>query len=172
MSSGPAPFGASGRLDNRHRPGRAGPRPLILVRALMSQPNEQYAYFAVTGTFDPEEITSRAGVGPSDSWRAGDLHPRTRMERKFSRWALHSRLPRNEPLEAHIRDVLDQLDENPEGFAALSRDYGGCMQLVGYFHERYPGLHFDTDLVAGLGRYGLSVDFDFYDLWSDQREGT
>ena len=46
------------------------------------------------------------------------------------------------------------------------------MQLVGYFHEDYPGLHFDTDLVAGLAKYGLSVDFDFYHLWSDQREDT
>jgi hypothetical protein len=26
--------------------------------------------------------------------------------------------------------------------------------------------------VAGLGRYSLSVDFDFYHLWSDHREGT
>lgn len=138
----------------------------------MSQPNEQYAYFNVTGPFDPEEITSRAGVGPSDSWRAGDLHPRTRLERKVSCWSLHSRLPRNEPLEAHIKDVLDKLDENPEGFTSLSRDYGGCMQLVGYFHESHPGLHFDTDLVASLGRYSLSVDFDFYHLWSDRREGT
>jgi hypothetical protein len=138
----------------------------------MSQPNEQFAYFTVTGSFDPEELTLRAGVGPSESWRAGDLHPRTRHERKFSRWFLHSRLPRNEPLEAHVKDVLDQLDENAAGFISLSREYGGGMQLVGYFHEGYPGLHFDADIVARLGRYNLSVDFDFYDLWSDQREGT
>ncbi len=138
----------------------------------MSRPNEQYAYFAVTGSFDPEEITSRAGVDPSDSWRTGDLHPRTRLECKFSRWSLHSRLPRTEPLESHIKDVLDRLDQNPEGFASLSRDHGGCMQLVGYFHEGYPGLHFDADLTVRLGKYGLSVDFDFYYLWSDQREGT
>jgi hypothetical protein len=138
----------------------------------MSQPNEQYAYFALTGSFDPEEITARAGVDSSDSWRAGDLHPRTRRERKSSGWSLHSRLPRSEPLEAHIKDVLARLDQNPEGFASLSRDHGGCMQLVGYFHEGYPGLNFDADLVAGLGRYGLSVDFDFYHLGSDAREAT
>lgn len=161
-----------GRLDNRHRPGRAGPCLLILVGPFMSQPNEQYAYFAVTGQFDPHEITSRAGVGPNDSWRTGDLHPRTRLERTFSHWSLHSRLPRDEPLESHIKDVLDRLNQNREGFASLSRDYGGCMQLVGYFHEDYPGLHFDADLIAGLGKYGLSVDFDFYYLWSDRRKGT
>lgn len=139
---------------------------------LMSQPNEQYAYFTLAGPFDPEEITSRAGVAPSDSWRAGDLHPRTRLERKFSCWSLHSRLTRDESLEAHINDVLARLDQNPEGFASLSRDHGGCMQLVGYFHESYPGLHFDADLVSRLGKYALSLDFDFYYLWSDAREST
>jgi hypothetical protein len=75
-------------------------------------------------------------------------------------------------LEAHVRDVLDRLAENPEAFASLSREYGGCMQFVGYFYGRYPGLHFDADLVAGLGKYGLSVDFDFYDLGSCLPEGA
>ncbi|WP_435020286.1 DUF4279 domain-containing protein [Tundrisphaera sp. TA3] len=138
----------------------------------MSRPNEQFAYFAVTGSFDPEAITSRLGTVPSDSWRAGDMHPRTRYERKCSKWSLRSRHPHSEPLEAHIEDVLDQLDRNPEGFASLSREFGGCMQLVGYFHEGYPGLQFDAGIVARLGSYGLSVDFDFYYLWSDSRECT
>jgi hypothetical protein len=36
------------------------------------------------------------------------------------------------------------------------------MQLVGYFNEQYPGLHFEPDIIAGLAKYSLSVDFDFY----------
>lgn len=138
----------------------------------MSQPNEQYAYFTIADSFDPDEITRRLGVEPSDSWRQGDIHPRTRMERKFSRWCLNSRLAHSEPLETHIADVLAQLDQNADAFASISKEYGGCMQLVGYFHEGYPGLDFDAQLVARLARYGLSVDFDFYQLWSDAREDT
>ncbi len=46
------------------------------------------------------------------------------------------------------------------------------MQLVGYFHEGYPGLFFDAPLVHGLAKYGLSISFDFYELWSDGREDT
>ena len=137
----------------------------------MCQLNEQYAYFTVTDSFDPEEITRRVGVIPSDSWRKGDLHPRTKLECRFSLWSLRSRLPRSEPLEAHIKDVLARLDQNSEEFAEVSKDYGGCMQLVGYFHEGYPGLLFDADLVTGLAKYSLSVDFDFYYLQSDDREG-
>jgi hypothetical protein len=138
----------------------------------MSQPSEQYAYFTITDSFDPEEITRRAGVNPTDSWKKGSLHPNRRMERKFSRWSLRSRLETSCDLEAHIKDVLAQLEQNASEFQKLAKEFCGCMQLVGYFHEGYPGLHFDAALIEGLAKYGLSVDFDFYQLWSDAREDT
>lgn len=138
----------------------------------MSEPSEHYAYFTITDSFDPGEITRRVGVSPTDSWKKGDLHPKRRMERKFSRWCLRSRLEAYSELEDHIRDVLEQLEQNPSEFQKLAKEFSGCMQLVGYFHEGYPGLHFDSSLVQGLAKYGLSVDFDFYELWSDGREDT
>lgn len=76
----------------------------------MSEPNEQYAYFTVTGEFGPKEITQRLAVVPTDSWKVGDFHPRTGLERKFSRWCLYSRLARSKELEEHIADVLAQMD--------------------------------------------------------------
>ncbi len=65
-------------------------------------------------------------------------------------------------LEDHIKDVLEQLDKNEAVFIELTRLHAGCMQLVGYFRDRYPGLNFEGELVAGLAKYRLSVDFDFY----------
>jgi hypothetical protein len=138
----------------------------------MVEDNQQYAYFSVHDGFDPAEVTARVGVQPTESWRRGDICPRTHRERKFSRWCLHSRLSRDQELEAHIRDVLAQLDANPAGFRAASLEFGGCMQLVGYFHRDYPGLHFERDITEGLARYALAVDFDFYGLYSHRREDT
>jgi len=92
--------------------------------------------------------------------------------RKFSRWSLHSRLDRGQELEAQIRDVLAQLDANPEAFAAVSEEFGGVMQLVGYFLRDYPGLYFERDITMGLARYSLAVDFDFYWWYSHRREDT
>jgi hypothetical protein len=138
----------------------------------MSEENEQYAYFTITDSFDPAEITQRIGVEPTKSWCKGDLHPKNQMERKFSRWSLASRLDRTADLEDHIRDVLAQMDQKPAEFQSVSREFGGCMQLVGYWNSRYPGLHFDHSLIEGLARYALSVDFDFYYLYSDGREDT
>jgi hypothetical protein len=131
---------------------------------MMADQNEQYAYSTIAGGFDPAEITARVGVTPTDCRRQGDPHPRTQQPNKFSRWSLYSRLGRDRELEAHVRDVLDQLEGNRAGFQHVSREYGGCMQLVGYFRAGYPGLGFDRDVIEKLATYALSVDFDFYGL--------
>jgi len=46
------------------------------------------------------------------------------------------------------------------------------MQLVGWLYKDYPGLHFEKELVVGLAELELSVDFDFYYLYSDAREDS
>jgi len=51
------------------------------------------------------------------------------------------------PLEKHVQDVLDQLDTNKLAFEKLSRELDGTMQLVGYFHDISPGIHFDQETV-------------------------
>lgn len=137
----------------------------------MSELNQHYAYFAVSGDFDPGSITRRVGLAPTDSWRKGDIHRRG-YERKFSQWSLRSRLDKSDCLEDHIADVLAQLNQNAAAFQELSRDFEVHMQLVGYFHEGYPGLRFSSEIVAALAKFGVSVDLDFYNLWSDAREGT
>lgn len=136
----------------------------------MADPNQQYAYFTITGAFDPAEITLRAGVTPTDSWRLGDLHPRTRHPRKFSSWSLRSRLDQQRELEAHVRDVLTQLDANRDEFQQISREFGGCMQLVGYFPAGYPGLGLDREIITRFVAYSLEADFDFYFLGSNRGE--
>ncbi len=138
----------------------------------MSEDNEQYAYFTITNSFDPAEITRRIGVEPIESWRKGDLHPKNQMERKSSRWSLFSRLGRTADLEDHIRDVLAQMDQKSDEFQSVSWEFGGRMQLVGYWHRQYPGLYFDPSITVRLARYSLSVDFDFYYLYSNGRENT
>ncbi len=138
----------------------------------MTKPNEQYAYFTIAGDFDPADISSSLGVKATESWLKGDVNPRTHLERKFSRWSLYSRLDRESSLEAHIENVIEQLRQNKQSFYEISLRYGGVMQLVGYFNTNYPGLHFDHKLIESLAEYAVSVDFDFYFLYSERREDS
>lgn len=139
----------------------------------MSDPNDIYAYFTIADPdLDPAAITQEVGVVPTDSWRRGELNPRNGRERKFGRWSLYSRLPRSEEFEAHAADVIAQLNANPDAFKKISEQFGGCLELVGYFHSYYPGLHFNSEFIQELARYSLSVDCDFYYLLSHAREDS
>jgi hypothetical protein len=138
----------------------------------MIRPNEQYAYFTITGEFDPAEITARVGVIPTDSWKKGDLHPINRLERKFSRWSLYSRLERSCTIEDHIADVLNQLSKNAEGFRSVSLEFGAQLDVIGHFHTDYPGLVLGREQVAAIAEFALKVDFDFYYMYAHRREDT
>lgn len=138
----------------------------------MNKENECYAYFSVHGSFEPAEITRRVGVTPTNIWQKGDRNPRTDRLRNFSRWILRSRLETTAPLEAHAKDVLDQLDTNRAAFRETSVELEGTLQLVGYFFRDYPGLSFDHDFIARMAAYSLSMDFDFYFLQSERREDS
>jgi len=100
------------------------------------------------------------------------MHPLNHMERKFSRWSLYSRLERVRAFEDHILDVLEQLRANADGFRSVSQEFGGRLELVGYFYSEYPGLVFGRAQVAAMADFGLEVDFDFYFNYSDRREDT
>jgi len=128
----------------------------------MQKPDTWYAYFHLRGPFELEEITRRVGVKPTKTAREGDTIGSTSKKRPCSFWALHSRSEPSASLEQQVKDVLDQLDTNQSAFGELSRDWGGTMQLVGYFREVRPAVHFDSEIVRRIAGYGLCIDCDFY----------
>ena len=138
----------------------------------MTDSNEQYAYFTVAGDFDPTEISRAVARQPNECWKKGDINPKTQLERQFSRWSLFSQLERQNPLEAHIQNVLDQLGSDTPAFQEISAQYGGVMQLVAYFKTDDPGFHLESRIVQQLASYGLSIDCDFYFLYASRREDS
>jgi hypothetical protein len=138
----------------------------------MTRLNEYKAYFTVTGEFDPEEISQRLQMEPSDAWKKGDRNERTHLERKFSRWSLNSRLDAFQSIEEQIADVLAQLDGKEDSVRELKRLYFTGMVTVGWFYKDYPGMTFDRELIAALAKFNLGMDCDFYYLYSDRREDS
>jgi hypothetical protein len=139
----------------------------------IEEDNKSYAYFCVEEfPFDPDEMTRRIGLQPSDSWRKGDIAPKTRLERSMNRWELQSRLDRKEDLEAHVKDVLLQLDSQREAILSICAEFRAYLQLVGYFYQYYPGFHLDREDTKRIGQYNLAMDCDFYYLYSDKREAS
>lgn len=138
----------------------------------MTKDNEFYAYFTVTGDFDPKIITDRLGIQPSESWRKGERNERTHYERKFSRWSLFSRLDHSAALEEHVRDVLNQTRDHAGAIREISKDFNCWVQLVGCFYNDYPGFGLHADLISALASLSVSIDCDFYYLYSHEREDS
>jgi hypothetical protein len=46
------------------------------------------------------------------------------------------------------------------------------MLVASNFAHSYPGLHLERQLVESLAEFSLSVDFDFYYWYSDNREDS
>jgi hypothetical protein len=138
----------------------------------MTKDNEQYAYFTVVGDFDPRAITERLGIQPSESWQKGTRNERTHFERKFSRWSLNSRLDKSATLEEHVRDVLNQTCDHAAAIREIGQGFKCWVQVVGYFHNDYPGFGLDGGLIAGLARLNIGIDCDFYYLYSHGREDS
>jgi hypothetical protein len=106
------------------------------------------------------------GVSPTYAVQEGEPG-RYAKAVKCSHWELRSRLDMQAPLESHVKDVLDQLDANKSGFEQLSREFGGTLELVGYFLEARPGVHFEQEIVEKIAQYALSIDCDFYNWRED-----
>lgn len=128
----------------------------------------------------PEEVSAALGLSPSKSWRAGDPHDAHRIpgkKRDESFWRIESRIARDArvELEDHVKDVLAQLEPCFAAAASLSKKHRGLIELVGYFHEDYPGLGFEASTLQRMAALGVEVDCDFYCLAPEgeaQRGGT
>jgi Domain of unknown function (DUF4279) len=127
----------------------------------LGTPGTRYAYFVITGSFEPTDITRTVGISPTYAVKEGEPG-RYAKAVKCNRWELRSRLDSQASLELHVKDVLDQLDANRAGFEQLSREVGGTMQLVSYLSELEPSVHFDSEVVERIAQYHLAIDCDFY----------
>lgn len=124
------------------------------------QETEPYAYFCLGGAFEPDEITRRLGVLPSETARAGDAVGRGHLKRQNSLWTLRSRLQSSGDLDQHVRDVLDQLDTSRSAFAELSRELGGIIVIVGFSRDYAPAISLEQETVGRLAQYALRLDVE------------
>lgn len=140
----------------------------------MPKKNEQYAYFAlyITDEIDPNAITAKIGLKPTEVWKKGDFDALRKVAKKETFWQLTSKLPHTDLLEDHIEDVLNQLDIQSENVKYFTNQFGGILQLVGYFYERYPGLTLGSEAIKRIAHYNLEMDFDFYYLEEDVDENN
>jgi Domain of unknown function (DUF4279) len=119
-----------------------------------------FAYFYLTGMFDPDEITAHAGVAPSETARVGDSIGESGRKRLASLWGLRSRLQPSDRVDLHVEDVLNQLDANGPAFQKLSRELEGVIEIGGLPQDYLPAVCLEPEIVGRLAEYNLRLDID------------
>lgn len=129
--------------------------------------SEIYAYFMLTGMeFDPDEVTTKVSINPTETWRKGDLiNTRGTRRHKENGWSVYSKIEKSADLEEHINSVLEQLQAGWIPLLELCKCYAAEIACVIYYRRgSVPAIHFDPDIVAQAAKLNAEIDVDFYVL--------
>ncbi|MDB9510391.1 DUF4279 domain-containing protein [Kamptonema animale CS-326] len=129
--------------------------------------SEIYAYFQLIGMeFDPDEITTKLGIKPTEIWRSGDLiTSRGTRRHKQNGWSVYSQVEKSIYLEDYIKSVLEQLQPGWLPLVELCKRYDAEISCVIYYRSgSVPAIHFDKYLVEMAHQLNAEIDVDFYVL--------
>jgi len=145
----------------------------------MPEKNEHTAYvtFSISAPdLDPDEISALlVDVTPTHTHHQGDMpqaSPRSSAAPspyKHGMWSLRSGLPPDEPLEAHLEQLLSTLEvHQPEikSLSAKNRVYFGC-DLFGPI-----GLDLSADTLTRMGSLGATFGVTVYPDYGGSELGS
>lgn len=138
----------------------------------MDKINKIYAYFQLSGVaLDPDEITAKVGIEPTQTWKTGDLVIRPkgrRVTRKFSIWEVKSKLDPlgeldpTEVLDLHVESVFEQLEPGWESLVKICPDYDALICGVIYAYTDMPAISLTKENIKKISELNAGIDIDVY----------
>jgi hypothetical protein len=108
-------------------------------------------------------ISAIVGLTPSAVWVAGETPlPNNRVAPRSS-WRLDRERGVDEPLDAHIENLLERLTDHLPQLRVQVHPLPiglSCVEHVAEYQGN--GFHLSADLIRSLADQSLSVDFDIY----------
>jgi hypothetical protein len=127
----------------------------------------------VDDDLDPASASALLGVQPDLALRRGEPRPdRPDQAAMINSWLVGSRIE-SLRLEDHVRDLVGILDPAAEAVRALADRVEVaevlCLWITDYSAGAGPEL--SPDVLGALGRLGLKLRLDFYDIGDDGDPG-
>jgi len=116
---------------------------------------------------DPEEITARVGITPTETWRIGDFVTKKRaMRHESNGWQLDSQLEKTAELNAHIESILEQLKPSWQLFREISIECYVEISCAIYLYSDnlLPAIHFNKEIVQQFAELNADIDIDLYNF--------
>ena len=118
--------------------------------------------------FNPDEVTSLLGVQPTETWRLGDLVPRTILRHKHDAWLWstgYERLDAEHTIDlmSQVRRIFDRLHPDTAKLIDICTrlQLEPALNCVLYVEGNYrPAVHFDSDIIQWLAQLRAEIDID------------
>jgi hypothetical protein len=129
--------------------------------------------FILTGIgFNPDEVTSLLGIQPTQTWRLGDLVPRTILHRKHDAWLFstgYETLDEEHSVDvtSQVHRLVDQIQPNTAKLKEICTrlQLEPALNCVLYIEGNdRPAVHFDPDIVQWLAQLQAEIDINLYYL--------
>ena len=135
-----------------------------------SDQNEAIAIYILSGSFDPDEITARVGIQPTETWRRGQ--PRTRGRRPYEddNWHVTVRRYGGYDWGPCLGDLLTLLEPARDTLIAYGQQHSA--RIYGVFYEMqevHPAALLERDVLRTLVALNVELDFEVYSIF--ERDG-
>jgi hypothetical protein len=120
-------------------------------------------------SFDPDEVTRRLGLEPTDAYRAGEPISRRGLgKHREDGWAIQIGPRETLEIAPMLRELRDLVGVEPEKLREVCTDLG--LRAVIYIpieptSSQAPSAEIPEDIIAWAAEFGASIDVDLL-LWS------
>jgi hypothetical protein len=119
---------------------------------------------------DPTEITQVIGFEPTKTWKKGDpAAPNSSYVCRQSGWRFYSNLSLHEAVEAHLDNILSQLEMNSDKVKAVSKNFRLGIKILDKAHymEQFS---LSNQMLGRIYNLDLSLSFDHHHIPHDDDE--
>ena len=129
----------------------------------MSVTHARATFRVFPGAASAASVTQRLDIAPAESHEAGEPNTRTGRPWAAAHWSITSTLPQDEPVSAHLSQLLDTVEPVADLLTALQED-GMRMDWFCYvYRENGQGRpSFTPDLLRRLGALPAVLGLDVY----------
>ncbi len=117
----------------------------------------------------PEKISELLGIEATKQWKKGDIiDPRMKRRRENNGWMLESGLASDTTVDQQVKVLAEIFLPIKERFLALPKETMVAVNCVVYSTHGRPDISLPSDLVKAIGEIDADLDFDLYQLPSDE----
>jgi len=136
---------------------------------MTKETHEAEVYFCLNGDFDPEEITSELGIGPTSQSRKGEKG-RYSKELSFSSWILSTGRVVSDEVDIYdlSEKLISKIDnrKNIIRELVLKHNYQSKLQAVVLLSSKKdvstPAIGFSQKVIHFLNQVNALIDIDLY----------